>query len=73
MEHRLAIKYNNATFTEPCFICGQEVSANIPLYIFKEDSLEGACYECIEKHAPTLLNLLNHFYKNQKQFTGPEL
>jgi hypothetical protein len=54
----LAIKLNNCASNDPCVLCGKRADPEVGPELFLEGTWALVCYECGDKHAPELVNLI---------------
>jgi hypothetical protein len=55
---RLAIKLNNCASNDPCALCGFRTDPEVGPELFLEGTWALVCYECGDKHAPALVDML---------------
>lgn len=58
----LILKGNNTSIKENCGICGNPMTAPIPLSAFIEGTNKAVCDKCLEIHAPELLKAQMAYY-----------
>lgn len=58
----LAIKANNASFTEACGVCGEPTTAMVPYAILMRQSSRAVCDGCAERIEPALAWMLWAYY-----------
>jgi hypothetical protein len=63
---RLAIKLNNCASNDPCELCGFRTDPEVGPELFLEGTWALVCYECGNKHAPALVDLL--FYTRHAKY-----
>jgi hypothetical protein len=63
---RLAIKLNNCVSKDPCALCGFHTDPEVGPELFLEGTWALVCYDCGNKHAPALVDLL--FYTRQAKY-----
>jgi hypothetical protein len=62
----LAIKLNNCASNDPCELCGFRTDPEVGPELFLEGTWALVCYECGNKHAPELMDLL--FYTRHAKY-----
>jgi hypothetical protein len=62
----LAIKLNNCAANDPCAICGERTDPEVGPELFLEGTWALVCYECGNKYAPQLVDIL--CYTQQAKF-----
>lgn len=62
----LAIKLNNCASNDPCMLCGKRTDPEVGPELFSEGTWALVCYECGDKYAPALVDML--FYTRHAKY-----
>jgi hypothetical protein len=73
----LVIKFNSCATNDPCEICGDRTDPDCGPELFLEGTFALVCYECGQKYAPQLVDMLFYWraakYKQMQAFERGEL